>query len=350
MKFKLSPYWICQLSGWGLATAYWVYWMIYNQHPSLLEGALITILTLVSSIGLTHSYYVLAKRKGWHLLSIRALFPIAIIAIVVLALLFTVINIIINYWGSNSCYQCSFWDAVAEARLRIFITGVRLMAIWVLAFHLYHYAQRGAKAETEKAILENKAYEAQMEKLKAQLNPHFLFNALNSVKAMIALDPAKARRAVVLLSDILRSSLHASKRSFILLEEELQQVKDYVEIEKMRFEERLVIELVIAPESLPAKVLPWCLQLLVENAIKHGINQRKVGGRLRIEAYCVAKELYLQVTNDGQLKKEEDSQGLGLQNLKERLALHYGKTAHFEIKNLATEQVKATIKMPLEYA
>ncbi|MFK8104882.1 MAG: sensor histidine kinase [Saprospiraceae bacterium] len=350
MNFKLSPYWICQLSGWGLATAYWVYWMIYNQFPSLIEGTFITILTLASSIGITHSYYILAKRKSWHLLSIRGLFPIAIVAIVVLALLFTIINISINYLGNNSCLDCGFWDMVEEARLRIFITGIRLMAIWVLAFHLYHYAQRGAKAETEKAVLENKAYEAQMEKLKAQLNPHFLFNSLNSVKAMIALDPAKARRAVVLLSDILRSSLHASQQSFIRLEEELQQVNDYVEIEKMRFEERLAIEVVIAPESLQAKVLPWCLQLLVENAIKHGINQRKAGGRLRIEAYCSAEELYLQVINDGQLTMKEGHQGLGLQNLKERLALHFGKRAHFEIKNLATEQVKATIKMPLEYA
>ena len=347
---KLKPYWICQISGWGLATSYWVYWMIYNQYVSLFDGVVNTILTLSSSIFITHLYYLIAKRNNWHLLSIKSLLPKVVLAILLLAASFCIINILINHFNSNTCQDCDLWEAFEEARLRVFITGVRLMTIWVLAFHLYHYAQRGARAETEKAILETKAYEAQMEKLKVQLNPHFLFNSLNSVKAMILLDPEKARRAIVLLSDILRNSLNASQKEFVNLEDELQQVKDYLEIEKMRFEERLEIHFDIDAKSLQAKVLPLSLQILVENAIKHGINQRKIGGQVCIKAEILANELYLSVLNDGEFNLSQNlEKGLGLDNLRERLYLRFGKMANFEIAKVGSQQVKANIKMPLIY-
>lgn len=346
---KISPYWICQLAGWGAASLYWIFWMIRNGNTSFFWGTVNISLTITTAIFITHIYYLLAKKREWHLLDVKQLVPIVLLALTPLAIAFMIANILIGYYTAESTDFNNIFQFAGQAWLTMFITGGRLMAIWLLAFHMYHYAKRGIEAETEKARLESMAKEAQLQNLKAQLNPHFLFNALNSVKAMILPEPEKARHAVVVLSDILRNSLNANNKEFVTLEEELLHVKDYLEMEKIRFEERLNIEYKIDKETNNAIVLPLSLQVLAENAIKHGISKKKEGGTIKIHAEKKNKKLHLFITNEGQLNINQPNSGIGLKNLKERLKLYFGNNANLEIKNLNKEQVIASVKTPLLY-
>lgn len=346
-KTKISPYWMCQFAGWGVASLYWIFWMIKNGNTNFFWGFINIALTITTAVFITHIYYLLAKKRGWHLLNVGQLIPIVITALLPLAFFFLLFNILINYYTYHLYNEKSIIEFGDTVFLTMTTTGGRLMAIWLLAFHMYHYAKRGKEAETEKALLEVKAREAQLQNLKAQLNPHFLFNALNSVKSMILPEPENARRAVVLLSDILRNSLNASHKKHVTLEEELQHVKDYLEMEKIRFEERLKLKYDIHQNALKAMILPLSLQVLAENAIKHGINKKKAGGTIELKSYISAEHLHIDFINDGQYQKSNTESGIGLYNLKERLQLHYGKKATISIKNLNQQKVIVQMTTPL---
>jgi len=226
--------------------------------------------------------------------------------------------------------------------------GLRYNAIWILAFHLYHYAKRESAIEIEKTKLENEAIKAQLHQLTAELNPHFLFNSLNSIKALVNYQPEEARNAIVLLSEILRHALQMTKKENILLEEELEQVRKYLQLEKIRFEERLHYHFDISPEAKNATILPFSLFNLVENAIKHGISQNVTGGEIKVSAHIVDGNLNLEVNNTGQLKTIS-GKGIGIKNIKERLQLLYGAKAHFDLFNKDNNQVTAIIQIPLSY-
>jgi two-component system LytT family sensor kinase len=117
--------------------------------------------------------------------------------------------------------------------------------------------------------------DAQLKNLTAQLNPHFLFNSLNSIKALVVENPESARRAIDLLSDLLRTSLYGREDALISIKNELAMVKDYLELEKMRMEDRLEVDIEVDNELLAVQIPPLCIQTLVENSIKHGIDKQK---------------------------------------------------------------------------
>ena len=344
---KLSPYWKCQFGGWGLATSYWVYFMIINPGMTILEGTINTALTLIACIGITHLYYRHAHKQKWITLDLNALIPRVIIGTIVLASLFVLLMIPINYLTNAKCDGCNFMDHIQEGWLRYSMTGLRLMAIWILAFHMYHYARAGARAETEKAQLSEQYSLAQLEKLKGQLNPHFLFNALNSVKSLINSDQEKAKRATVLLSDILRNSLNVAQKKWITLAEEIQQVKDYLELEQMRFEERLIVQYDIDPKLLDRLIPPLSLQILIENAIKHGISKLESGGKIIISVHQVDEKLDIIVSNSGALNQKSAStkEHYGLNNLEKRLTLLFNNEANFKIAQQG-QMVVAQISLP----
>ena len=238
----------------------------------------------------------------------------------------------------------------------IFIAGMRLMSIWLLAYHLYHYAQREIRSTRENARLSLIAKDAQLNNLVAQLNPHFLFNSLNNIKALVAENPPLARRAIDLLSELLRTSLarqtdtegssSTADSGLVAIRDELSMVNDYLELEKMRFEERLQIDVDVAPELLSTMIIPFSIQLLVENGIKHGIDNLKKGGQIGIKIERVGGFVKIQVSNPGKLGASGSSNGVGLKNLKERLNLRYNNAATFDIKE-RSEMVLATILIPI---
>lgn len=345
----LSLYWKCQLIGWSLASLYWAIVGYLGSNFSFPLAILHFFGDLCIYILPTHLFRTISKRQHWELLKPKQLLPIVIPAIIFLGLIFMFLTIGKNYW-IRSIWEPHFVgnlsDAFKDAWLTTWMTGIRLMSIWVLAYYLYHYAQAEIKASKESARLSLIAKNAQLDNLTAQLNPHFFFNSLNNIKALVNENPVAARRAIDLLSDLLRTSLYNRDNALITLQEETNLINDYIELEKMRFEERLQVTFDIAPQLMAVKILPLSLQTLIENAIKHGIAQQPAGGTITIKVMEEGNELRATVQNPGSLKPER-STGLGLKNLQERLALQFNDKASFSLEALDPNTILATLKTPL---
>jgi len=307
------------------------------------------VFDLVIGIGVTHAYRQLAHRNSWTQLNLSQLFRVILPAIIISGIIYAVLIVIKNYC-SRLLFGYHLEPTLLVAFQRNFLillaTGVRLMAIWILAFHMYHYAMMQIRIAKENARLQLAAKEAQLNNLSAQLNPHFFFNSLNSIKALVASDPEGARRAIDLLSELLRNSLYQRDNILIPLNEEMALVNDYLELEKIRFEDRLRYELDIDKELENRPVLPLSIQTLVENAIKHGIAKSINGGLVKIKVKESESGLMITVQNPGTLKNDGHANGLGLKNLQSRLTLQYGDTASLALTQLPGEIVSAVLLIP----
>jgi LytS/YehU family sensor histidine kinase len=228
----------------------------------------------------------------------------------------------------------------------VLITGLRHMTIWLLAYHLYHYYQKEVDTTRENAQLSIIAKQAQLDNLSAQLNPHFLFNSLNSIKSLVIENPNVARRAIDLLSDLLRSSLYEKDKNLITIKNELALVYDYIELEKMRFEERLQLKTNIDDEVINYKIPTLSIQLLIENAIKHGIDLKVDGGIVFLKVKKKDSNIHIIVENSG-LINQHKSVGLGLKNLKKRLEIQYKDDASFSLTAKENDLVCAEIIIPI---
>lgn len=227
------------------------------------------------------------------------------------------------------------------------ITIFILFIIWNLIYYLYHYVERNRKQELDTLRLESTVKELELKTIKSHINPHFIFNALNSIRALVDENPARARTAITELSNILRSSMQAEKLETVPLEKELGIVKDYLALEKMRFEERLNIEMHIDEDTLSQPVPPMMLQTLVENAIKHGISKKINGGVVRIVSDFVGDHHEILVQNTGQLNGIVNNDGFGIKSTQDRLNLLYQGKAKFDIRNLNGDIVESKVTMPV---
>jgi two-component system LytT family sensor kinase len=188
----------------------------------------------------------------------------------------------------------------------------------------------------------------ELKTIKSHINPHFIFNALNSIRALVDENPSRARTAITELSNILRSSMRAEQLETVPLQQELDIVTDYLALEHMRFEERLQIEMKIDPDTLNQPIPPMMLQTLVENAIKHGISKKIDGGFIRIISLFNEHHHVLTVQNSGTLNGQYiNKDGFGLKSTQERLNLLYQGQAQFEIKDTEGNVVESKIIMPV---
>jgi LytS/YehU family sensor histidine kinase len=195
--------------------------------------------------------------------------------------------------------------------------------------------------------MESLVKELQLKTIKSHINPHFIFNALNSIRALVDENPERARTAITELSNILRSSMQAEKTETTSLEKELSIVKDYLELEQIRFEDRLTVEYNIDEDTLDQQVPPMMLQTLVENAIKHGVSRQMNGGVIRINSDFTENHHELIIENTGHLSDKKNSEGFGIASTTNRLKLLYGNDASFEIKNLNGNMVQVRVILPV---
>jgi LytS/YehU family sensor histidine kinase len=222
---------------------------------------------------------------------------------------------------------------------------------WMGLYFFYHLFDRFNRSEIERLRLSSYAKEAELRSLKSQLNPHFIFNSLNSLRALIEENPKRARQAVTQLANLLRYSLQSSQLETVPFEDELRIVNDYLALEQVRHEERLQVHLDIEPETLTLPIPPMLLQTLVENAVKYGISTRPAGGEIAIVARCENGSLRLRVSNPGDLvnagRERGASTGLGLRNAAERLRLLFGDSASLQLRAETSELVIAEAFVPL---
>lgn len=222
--------------------------------------------------------------------------------------------------------------------------------IWNLLYFIYHYITKSRKQQLDTLRLEALVKELELQTIKAHINPHFIFNSLNSIRALVDENPQRARKAVTELSNILRSSMQVEKAETVPLEKELNIVKDYLALENMRFEDRLRIEYDIDENTLGQLVPPMMLQTLVENAIKHGISRQINGGVVKVVSGFKGDFHELMVLNTGQLNGKMNSEGFGLSSTNNRLSLLYGEKANFSIRQINGSLVEARVLIPRKMA
>ncbi len=229
----------------------------------------------------------------------------------------------------------------------LFFENVWIVVPCFFFYHLYRFATIYQERKQRTIIAENLLQISELENLKKQLNPHFLFNALNSIKALTLFDGVKARESIIQLSDLLRLSLNLGEQQRATLSEELKLAENYLALEKLRFDNRLLYEFNIQQDLDNVLIMPMSLNTLLENAVKHGIGQLKSGGKIITSASTDKNMITITVENSGfyDPKPKSPYGGIGLENLHKRLELQFGDKASFTITNV-DKMVVATLKMP----
>jgi two-component system LytT family sensor kinase len=227
---------------------------------------------------------------------------------------------------------------------------------WIVVFaHLgWQYYQAFRERERQAAALATELVQARLQALRMQINPHFLFNTLNTISALVHENPDAADRMIVRLSELLRRTLDRGDVQEVPLREELDFLRGYLEIEQMRFPDRLTVTYDIEPKTNDLLVPHLILQPLVENALRHGIMPREEPGRVKISAAIAAKDtLELKVWNNGNplpdpntLAEKSPREGIGLNNVRSRLAQLYGGVQEFTLSNAIGGGVEARLRIP----
>lgn len=342
-------YWILQVSGWGLVGI--IMWFFAHTYQVDISGSkLIGRITVVfvSGILVTHLLRMVIKWGGWMLQPVEKAIPKLGLGVVLASLLFSFMVLkAIEYFDFSivSSKNLSFWRKLAGYTVD---NGMFILP-WVLIYYFYHFFQKSRKQQLDTLKMESLIKELELKTIKAHINPHFIFNSLNSIRALVVENPERARAAVTELSNILRSSMQTDKVETVPFEKELGIVKDYLALENMRFEDRLKIEYQIDEDTLDQPVPPMMLQTLVENAIKHGISKQISGGVVKVISDFKDDYHELAVQNTGYLngyKKGEE--GFGLSSTADRLSLLYGEKARFEIKQINGSMVEAKVLLPVK--
>jgi signal transduction histidine kinase len=231
------------------------------------------------------------------------------------------------------------------------LASVVLYAFILMIDHVVETRQRMARQQMEAAQLGEQLQRAQLDALRRQIEPHFMFNALNAIAGLVRDNRNSAAvEMIVGLSEFLRTAAADFNRPHVALEQELKYLRQYLEIQKGRFAERLHVSLDVPDELLSAQVPSLILQPLVENAIKHGIAQRAQGGTIQVAAASASGTLSLSVGNDGpSLPADWETRrtGIGISNLRTRLQLMYGTAFELTLRNRETGGVQASVSLPL---
>jgi LytS/YehU family sensor histidine kinase len=225
-----------------------------------------------------------------------------------------------------------------------------LFSAWLCLYFFYHVFDRLNRSEVERFQLMTSVKEAELRALKSQVNPHFIFNSLNSLRALIDEDPERARKAVTQLANLLRYSLQSGQLETVPFEDELGIVNDYLALEQVRHEERLRLRLDIAPEALHLPIPPMLLQTLVENAVKYGISPGPRGARSPSSPATRAGTSGSRSPTPGEIARgvhRASSTGVGLHNAAERLRLIFGERATLRLRPDKPSVVVAEAVIPL---
>jgi hypothetical protein len=338
-----AAYWICQVVGWGAYVAVGLAMVPADARaqPAVIGGY---GLFFFYSIALTHGLRALIRRQQWLSLTpgraaLRLIFATAAVGTIQASLIVLVQAI----WTWTSPFA-----AGPRFAILMWFNTTAASAFWITVYTGLTSLQRVRRARLNAVALELGMREARLQSLEAQVNPHFLFNCLNSVRGLIVENPPRAQDMVTRLANILRHNLVHRAQPTEPLADQIAVITDYLELESVRFEERLHTRIEIAPATHHCPV-PWMLlQTLVENAIKHGIARLPAGGEIVVQSRLHDDILEITVENSGTLGHSPDgSTQVGLANLRERLRLLHGHAATLSLTAVAPDRVRASVQIPL---
>ena len=348
-------YWLCQLGGWGLYSTL-----------QLCAGALLIGLpwarlgievVVLNGIGLifTHRLHAYIRAHNWSSYSLRSLVPRIAVASLLLGLplgLLSPFASVSSLQSSESLIQ----EVAPNIQLHFgplirfvhqWANWTTLFALWLLIYFVALSIRRRRNAELRQSELMRSLQQAELRLLKAQLNPHFLFNALNTVRSLIADNPKVAQIVVTRFANTLRYALSAGQHEIVPLSKELEIVRDYLEIESLRLEDRLRVDYSVSEAAAAVGIPAMLLQTLVENAVKHGIAELPRGGRVKVDAAVRDGMLLLEVINSRPAEVVRAAEGTGLRNSAERLRLIFGPSASISLDLSHPDLAVANVRVPV---
>lgn len=340
---KLKLYWSLQIGGWLLFAVVQILGFLILGGIELTQFQIIFwVLEAGLFLVTTHLFRNFIIYKNWLSLNMARLIPRVITSVILLALLVYLMRTFIAWplgmFNPKIALQFSNVLGLTSVYSLIFF-------LWAVLYFIYHYFESYNTSLKHQAAIN----EIQLNNLRSQLNPHFIFNALNSIRALVDENPKKSKKSITQLSSILRNSLVTDKKKLTSFNEELQVVKDYLGLETIRFEERLKTSFEIHPDSNLYSIPPLMLQTLVENGVKHGISKLKEGGEICLQTLIIDDELVIQIRNTGTYRNNTSKKkrsGLGLKNTKQRLELLFGDRAKIEITNEDNNVVLTQLNIP----
>jgi two-component system sensor histidine kinase AlgZ len=342
MSSRTRVYVACQVGGWGLYALVNILLAWGNTAAPLSFAAL-----CLSGALLTHLARARLPLRAWAGLPLPALGVRVLATALGLGVAQDLIAFVLGVFVLRlyTLEQASVFGFISTS-----IIWSLMMLMWLVLYFAIHAVQRARQAELERWKLEAAAQAAELRFLKAQLQPHFLFNCLNSVRALISEDPARAQEVVTRLSALLRYALASRGPETVPLERELQVVRDYLGLEGVRLESRLRVREDVDPAALCVPVPAMLVQTLVENAIKHGVGLTPEGGEVAVRARVLDGALLLEVANTATplpTGPRPDSGGVGLHNASERLRLLCGAGASLHLDRTEPALTTARVRIPL---
>jgi LytS/YehU family sensor histidine kinase len=343
---RFPKYWLFQAFGWGMFILINTFFAVTFDR---LNGAFIGRLVTFVCIGLIFTH--LMRHVIWRTRILQRSLNLQIIGFILITLFFSVVvGIVDSLLTTIFGIRIESEEHIGETQVIIsnsFYAFVYLF-MWNMIYFIYHYIVKSRKQQLDTLKLQSLVKELELKTIKSHINPHFIFNALNSIRALIDENPARARDAITELSNILRSSMQSENLETVPLERELSIVKDYLALEHIRFEDRLRVEYDIDEDTLDQPIPPMMLQTLVENAIKHGISRYEGGGVVKIISDFRDNNHELIVRNTGKLNGGMTREGFGLTSTASRLGLLFGEKASFEINETNGNMVEARVRIPVE--
>ena len=347
MVNKTRLYWTLQISGWATYAAFQIVTYVLASVSTIsISRPLSFVFEALLCLLVTHYYRNYINRWKWLSMGLARLIPHVLAAVLLMGIVTYFLRIPFSIALGTFTPQTAF----APEKM---VTGIFYYTFFFFLWSVLHFMYNYFERYNRSLQLEASVKEIELSNLKSQLNPHFIFNALNSIRALVDENPAKAKQAINQLSSILRNSLVTEKRGLTSFDEELKLVRDYLGLESIRFEERLKTEFDLDPESKDFMVPPLMIQTLVENGIKHGISKLTEGGVVQIKTKVDGDHLKIHIRNSGTFvfngHKKDTGGGLGLENTRQRLKLIYGDDASFRILTEKDNFVLTEIIIPHLY-
>ena len=330
-------YWVFQLLGWGhFCTLIGIHRYLTGSFSTTAFLQLFWLYIMLISI--SHLMRFILIRYDWINLKLDKLLPRAILLNFISALI-----LVVAQFGFAQIILGKNEQFIAFSLIINTLVYMIFFLLWTTIYLVYHLYQKARLKDIQHLQLQASHHESELKTLRDQLNPHFLFNSLNSIRALIEIEPSTAKKAITKLSSILRKSLSTGKQKLISLEEELDLIQDYLSLEKIRFEERLNYQIDIQV-SKNISIPPFLIQNLIENAVKHGISVSEKEGTIYLSVFYRENDLVIQVKNTGSTIQKESKEGIGLKNIRRRLEIQYEGEANFELKK-EDQLINAEVKI-----
>jgi two-component system LytT family sensor kinase len=344
-NLRINTYWICQLLGWfGMVAIETINYTFFIAGKFSISLFWTFVSFALVGIFCTHIFRLIIKRKRFFEQKKLRIWIVAFVSTLVISAIICIVNFLPS---AIQNFQFFIKNVTIIDVVGMLINWSRYVGVWVIIYFMYKILQQNSAIQSEKLLVENLAKTTELELLKLQLNPHFLFNALNSIKALVVINPEQSRDAIVKLSELLRFTLQYGKERLIPLNDELQEVRKYLELEQMRFGSRLHIVYTIDDNTLSQTIPPATILTLAENAIKHGIAKQIGDATIEINTHFEADELAVTVTNTGYYEPNKGT-GIGLKHITRRLEEVFNGTAIFTIEQ-QNNIVVATLKVPTSW-